>query len=123
MSNRAITGKIALHPSALDTLAKGDGAIDAKLGKPPTGITKAARTQWYSTANRYPSIKASSREFLERYIRVWMDANELERVLKKIYADDPVTRLTGRSYKALASMRKDMSLALTQLAVDIKRRS
>lgn len=123
MSNQALTDKIAFHPNALAGDPKSNGAVDAKIGKPPTGLSRAARRHWYSVAKRYPSIKASSREYLERYIRVWVDASELEDGLKELYADDPVARLTGKGSKMLAAYRRDMSQALTQLSVDLKRKS
>lgn len=115
-------GKPSTNARARTALDRTD--VDAILGEPPAGISRAAKAEWYSVARRYPSIRAGSRVFMENYIRNWIDHERLSKAAEELSKDKEAvfSSYAERAYKRVGNLRTAMATALTSLASDLKKK-
>ena len=99
-----------------EKLPVGRKLSDSVVGKPPRGLSREARTEWYAVSSRY-KVVPSSRMFLILYMDAWIDAVALERELEGYAVMD---RAETKAFVQLRSLRKDSRDCLVKLAADIR---
>ena len=103
---------VDIGQSRVDTDRRRRQSLDTVLGKPPRGLSEAARKHWYSVMGRYPQLKPQARGYAVNYIEaydelLWLKAQEEE-------ADELPVKLKLRN--AIRQLRG--TLTATQKALD-----